>query len=379
MPQFYKQVLSLEAFQGHWLKPSDKGIMWGGFALCIILFICRMGIRVSCFGRAFVEDYLMLAALVLFLASIIVCQVLLPYVYQMEEDYWSTEMTSTPLDTAVKAAAGLSSMMYINYVSIWLVKLNFMLFFRRLGNHVVKYRVAWWAVLLYNFLAGAGCIALVAVACYGLPSLHAEGDTCGFFSLNGRDNISTTFIVVLDATGDTLIMAFPIWILWGTKVSMQRKLALSVIFGLVSLTIAVTCIRGTEIGGVNGNYVSILPFCFWLGFEFLAAFTVGCLISFRSLFTYREKAARELHERKCRKAAQQPAPKEPRGLRARARHLQQELLTTFTEWEDTRKVGEGGRFLNSYCPPSGRLSIDFQQDNAGREAAASPSRYSASI
>ncbi|KAK8028497.1 hypothetical protein PG991_005553 [Apiospora marii] len=348
------------------------GVIWGGFALCVILFICRMGIRVSCFGRPFVEDYLMFASLVLFLASTIISQVFLQYLYQAEEWLYGMGTISATHETAAKASAGLSSVMYINYVGIWLVKLNFMLFFRRLGNHVFKYRATWWIVLLYNSIAGVGCIVSLALACFGIPYTDGEVNTCGFFTSAERENLATIVVVVIDVIGDALIMAFPTWILWGTRVSARKKLVLSAIFGLVTITIVTTIIRVTKYGGFHAGYLYVVWFWFWLSIEFIAAFMVGCLISFRSLFTHREKAARELEAQIRREAAQQPATKEPTGFRARARLLQQDLLTTFTAWEDTRVMGEGGRFLNSYCPPSGRLSLDFQQDNVGGEAATPP-------
>ena len=96
------------------------------------------------------------------------------------------------------------------------------------------------------------------------------------------------------------------------------------------------------------------------GFVFHSAFTIGCLVSFRSLFTQREKNARDADDRSRREAAQNAVSKGRLGLHGRARLLQQDLLTTFNAWEDTNRVDSDVIFLNN-DPPSGRLSIDFQQ------------------
>ncbi|KAK7956541.1 uncharacterized protein PG986_005763 [Apiospora aurea] len=324
-------LLALGAFQG---------IAWGGFALCTILILCRMGIRISCFGRPFVEDYFMLAALFLLLASTVLAQLFLRYVYQIEDVSNGVLPSPSFPDESAKGLRGFLAMMYLNYVGTWLVKLNFLLFFRRFGNHVPKYRISWWAVLLFNMGVGAAGIALVDLKCT-LKPIDEMLATCGGKEFITRISITTKVFSILDAAGDALNVP-------------------------------------TAEGDVEQT--NITWFWFWFGIEFVVAYTVGCLVSFRSLFTQRNNSGREIEgQRMRREAAHQPVSKSPRGLGARARQLRQDLLTTFNEWEDTGRVSGGGHFLNSYCPPSGRLSVDFEQGNAWKQPSTSSSRNSGSL
>ncbi|KAK8108820.1 hypothetical protein PG984_014621 [Apiospora sp. TS-2023a] len=162
-----------------------------------------MSIRVSCFGRPFVEDYLMLAALILLLASTIMSPLFLRYIYQMEGVSNGALPPPDFLEETAKGLRGFLSMMYLSYVGIWLVKLNFLLFFRRFGHHVPKYRITWWIVLLFNLGAGATCIALIDLKCTLTPPnlLFPNCSNTAFIKkISTTTNISAGF----DAAGDAL-------------------------------------------------------------------------------------------------------------------------------------------------------------------------------
>ncbi|KAK8051641.1 hypothetical protein PG993_003026 [Apiospora rasikravindrae] len=145
----------------------------------------------------------MLAALVLLLASTIIAQLFLRYIYQMENISNGAVPSCSFLEESSKGLRGFLAMMYLSYVGIWLVKLNFLLFFRRFGNHVPKYRISWWVVLLFNISAGAACIALVDLRCT-LKPVDEVFAACGNEEFITRISTSTKISACLDAAGDAL-------------------------------------------------------------------------------------------------------------------------------------------------------------------------------
>lgn len=98
------------------------------------------------------------------------------------------------------------------------------------------------------------------------------------------------------------------------------------------------------------------------------AFTIGCLVSFRALYTDRGASARraKLRERQRQALACTPSkptageskPK-PNGFRAKAQAWQDVLLTTFQEWEDTIHVDGDVILLPS--DSSGLRTMDFER------------------
>ncbi|KAI1758902.1 hypothetical protein GGR53DRAFT_524296 [Hypoxylon sp. FL1150] len=325
-----------------------------------VVYLSRIVIRIVCFKRLFVEDYLMLVSLCFLLAGTIVGQPFVKYIYQMVDVSNGAMPPLTFLDDTTNGLRGFGSLVLLNYFGIWLVKLNFLLFFRRLGNHVDKYRIFWWVVLLFNLAAGVVVIGLIDFPCTMRPAEVV------FANCNGpksaiASSTAAKVTCALDAFGDGLIICFPCWILWGCKLNIRKKFALTGIFGLVALTIAVTIIRGSIFGGVYRSIseheikqINVTWIWFWFDVEFVVAFTIGCLVSFRALYAQKSSSAQERQHR----AALNYGSK-PKGLRARARLLRDDLITTLMTWEATTGANEDRFELPR--PPTGRLSVDFQQ------------------
>lgn len=350
-------LVSLEVFHG---------ITWAGFALCVIAFSSRVAIRVMCTYRLLAEDYMMGISLCLLLAATIIGQLSIKYIYIMVDVSNGATPSADFLSQTTTGLRSFGVLMILNYVGIWLVKFNFLLFFRRLGNRVKKYRVFWWVVLAYNIAAGAVVIGLIDFKCV-MPDAAIVFATC-----SGAESVIGSYTAAkvsctLDVIGDAMIIGFPCWILWNCKVSLQKKLVLSAIFGLVTFTIAVTIIRGSIFGGVyqsitehHMKQMNITWIWFWFNIEFVVAFTIGCLVSFRSLYTQKDNSIREAEVRERQRAAAVGSFSKPKGLRARARLLHDELLTTFQSWEGTTRFSDDRFSLP--VPPTGRMSVDFEHD-----------------
>lgn len=71
----------------------------------------------------------------------------------------------------------------------------------------------------------------------------------------------------------TIVIGFPVWILWGVRISLRKKLALGAIFSLVGFTIVATVLRGALLSEVftattAGKTFNIPWVWFWFHIEF---------------------------------------------------------------------------------------------------------------
>lgn len=69
------------------------------------------------------------------------------------------------------------------------------------------------------------------------------------------------------------VIGFPVWILWGVRISLRKKLALGAIFSLVGFTIVATVLRGALLSEVftattAGKTFNIPWVWFWFHIEF---------------------------------------------------------------------------------------------------------------
>ncbi|KAL2277143.1 hypothetical protein FJTKL_00158 [Diaporthe vaccinii] len=123
-----------------------------------------------------------------------------------------------------------------------------------------------------------------------------------------------------------MIIGFPIWITWG-------------------------CVY-QSISEDNMKQLNVTWIWFWFNIEFDVAFTIGCLVSFRALYTDKGASAKRAKLRERQKQAVEYTPSEYTpskptvggskcsGLRVKTQALQNVLLTTFQEWEDTTSMDD---------------------------------------
>ncbi|KAI1645027.1 uncharacterized protein F4817DRAFT_344611 [Daldinia loculata] len=358
-------LLKIEAFHG---------IIWAGFALCVLAFAGRVTVRVICFHRFFLEDCLMLTSLCFLLATAILAQFLLQFVYNMEAVGNGTMLPPpTFLDDTSRALRGFAALMLLNYTGIWLIKFNFLWFFRRLGNNIARYRISWWCVLIFNIGAGVTAIGLIDFKCLVPPSEYI------FTNCEGYEKVlaSNTAAIVscsLDAISDALIICFPISILWGVRIGLRKKIILSAIFSLVAFTIAVTIVRGSIFGGVyksvqkdNLQSMNVTWIWFWFSMEYIVSFLIACLISFRSLFvqdTGTNEARARAREREHR-GVLGPTSK-PKSLRVKARMFHDSVLDTLMTLEGPTRVGQELTVLPQ--PVEGRIPLNIREDEGWSDA-----------
>ncbi|KAK2596589.1 hypothetical protein N8I77_013470 [Diaporthe amygdali] len=310
------------------------GITWFLFSLCAVALAARIYIRWTCFRHLLAEDWLMIATLFLITSIESVATRFSYEIYHLMA--WVNDNSVVPFGSLLAFLADTESMLkacgssiILFIVGFYSIKVNFLLFFYRLGNRVGRaFWIAWWIVLFVVLACGIASVTM------GVPtfkclfgSIEYTLTTC---QTHGYENTFFTYFrvsVALDIFTDALsecipphvfsdqhstsgneietdyhtllctaVIAFPVWILWGVRISLRKKIALGAIFSLVGFTIVATVLRGALLSEVftattAGKTFNIPWVWFWFHIEFCTAFIVACLVSFRSLFVHREQSS----------------------------------------------------------------------------------------
>ncbi|KAI1459619.1 hypothetical protein F4805DRAFT_419641 [Annulohypoxylon moriforme] len=345
-------------------------IIWTGVSLCILTFSSRMTIRVICFRRLFVEDYVMLLSLVILVATAITIQILVPYRHDLADLRSAHPPPSLELlkETA-KGLRGHVALMVMNYIGIWLIKFSFLVFLYRLGDRVTKYRIFWWIVLVFNIAAGLTAIGIIDFECL-LSPVERIVLVCDYQKRRVFLILNSVVSSLLDALGDVMIICFPVYVLWNVRIDVRNKIVLTALFSLVVFTILISIIRGSVFGGVNIRHldkvdiepVNLAWVWFWLSIEYIISFIVACFISFRCLFTQMESdtSIRDVrtpgwHHRNL--PLHRPQPK---GFREKVRNFRNSMRDTLMTLEGFTRVDSEVFVLPT--PPAGSLSLNFEED-----------------
>lgn len=126
------------------------GINWMLYSLCVLAFFTRLYIRWICFQRLFLEDYLMVAAMTILIGIESMSQHFSDDIYNLmaftDKTYTPTNLGTFAVDTEdMLKACGSGIILFI--VGFYVIKVNFLLFFYRMGNRLLRiYRIIWWLV-----------------------------------------------------------------------------------------------------------------------------------------------------------------------------------------------------------------------------------------
>ncbi|KAK8859676.1 glycoside hydrolase family 31 [Apiospora arundinis] len=351
-----------------------KIVTWVGTGVCIIVCFLRLSVRLLTFRRLFAEDYLMLCSLAILAALAAVMQLTIDDIYLVL--HVQNQQVMPGLDFPDRLTSGMrghGAALLLNTTGIWAIKLSFLAFFRRFGAKVRSYMITWWVACALVVVCGAVYFAIFPYGCEFGSFVHLT-TTCAT-----RDNIASIYrgykaSIALDVISDAIIMCFPIFIAWRTKISMRQKVILTAVFLLVGFTIAVTIVRGSIFGGVyksleeaDGQVINMAWVLFWFIIQYFVSFTIACLISFRSLWVNRrEKESSQRYElEKRRRAAEENSAKASSKKRRNSpwSRLQDSVLQTLVDLEG-RDLEDDSQLLLKHQPPSGKLAVDFS--NWGR-------------
>ncbi|KAH8770815.1 hypothetical protein F5883DRAFT_416293 [Diaporthe sp. PMI_573] len=135
-------------------------------------------------------------------------------------------------------------------MGIWAIKLNFLSFFRGFGRQIKSYMILWWLSSILVVACGVAQLGVIPYSCLfgSFDSIMMECAT-----RSGSSYIYRVYqaLVAFDIVSDAIIICFPVFIVWRTKINLKQKALLTGVFLLVGITITVTILRGCTFTGVG--------------------------------------------------------------------------------------------------------------------------------
>jgi hypothetical protein len=340
-------------------------VLWIGTAVCTVCFAARAYIRYVCFGRLLLEDWFMLGALLIQISTSIVWQMYLQDMYNMAHAVLGTFVPGPTFLEDMRVALIACGVMSITvYIGLWLIKASFLVLFYRLGHKIPLYLYAWWVGTALIMACGIASLGLNQYQCM-FGDINVIFATCLQPESLHEVYVKEVAAATLDIFSDLLIIIFPVWILWSTRVSVRQKLVLSAIFCLVGLTVAMTIVRGVFARTIAEDPKYALQqiniaWVFWFLMEYLTSFLVACAISFRSLFVQsRTKQSADSERRRVSPTT----PLRKRRVRYYLDKLYDSVLTTARYLEGDGCEHETWKLPE---PESGLMTVDFSTDEGWR-------------
>ncbi|KAK8135244.1 hypothetical protein PG984_003184 [Apiospora sp. TS-2023a] len=296
-----------------------KIFLWISTGLMTTTLAVRMYIRVACFRHLIIEDWFMLASLACFLVTAILATVYVDNIYHLNHLVDGSFTPGPNFESDAQHSLRASAVTSITtYVGLWLVKVNFLLFFYRLGSQLPRFLIMWWLIFAFVMASGAVQIGIIMFDCM---------------------------------IGDNLRL-----------------------FSLILFVIAITIVRGGFSANIHDPSAAAqlnTSANFWVNLEYLVytcaeAFLVACCVSFRSLFVQRR--GRDTSGKAGRRAQQQRRPTDSGGANGRKRRLGGRLQQWHDSLLSTCKELDGadtGTEINDLPQPASALiTLNFSEGEA---------------
>ncbi len=177
--------------------------------LCTLAFSLRAYIRFLYFRRLLVDDYMMLVALLMLVAIAVVNQLHLSDIYLMI--HVQNGVATPGADFLDRMSAGLAAdggSLLLSIIGIWVIKLNFLLFFYRIGHMIIEYLIFWWVALIVVVGCGAAGVGVIPYSCvfgdidYIIGQCSTEASVAHIYTVY---KVS----VILDVCSDALSRSHP--------------------------------------------------------------------------------------------------------------------------------------------------------------------------
>ncbi|KAK3986952.1 hypothetical protein QBC44DRAFT_332243 [Cladorrhinum sp. PSN332] len=262
------------------------GLIWASEALALVFLGVRLYTRVRANRRIFWDD-----ALAIFAASL---TVVVAGLWQ-----WQAPI----MYDILKVMAGLAppgpnfvdqTLMWLKvqliaelffYTSLAVIKLAFLLFFKRLGTNVNRFNWFWWPVVVFVVIVYAVSLGTVEYRCL-LPTFEEVMGYCSSQKASNFTALTLKINCALDVISDFFIICIPVWLLWNVRIAFAKKMAFVGLFSLSLVTMAIATARAAELAATTWTNGVIDPSYLWMwtAVEPCVAIAVSCLSAFPQLF-----------------------------------------------------------------------------------------------
>ena len=153
---------------------NTQGIVWAGVGLSFSFVAFRAYARWKSFRRYFWDDFFVLFAWILILATAIMWHFVAANLFQIS--YVSSgklSITHVPTlvrDTELYLRVSVAVIIFF-YTSLWAVKVSFLIFFRKItaGTFIKAQIIQWWVVLGLTLATWFACLGSLEYNCLAAP------------------------------------------------------------------------------------------------------------------------------------------------------------------------------------------------------------------
>ncbi|KAL9597823.1 MAG: hypothetical protein Q9219_004900 [cf. Caloplaca sp. 3 TL-2023] len=174
----------------------------------------------------------------------------------------------------------------LGWVTIFAVKMSFLLFFRQLLDRLKDLLNFWKVTVGIVVVSAIYCVGSVVISC---PYLGSDSVECTEGSGLKRTIDVVQIANAVNMLTDLLIVAVPVCLLWRVKIRLGQKIILGTFLCVSVCMLSVCLVRtvGLTIEGTTGTTVDVQWDVFWLLTEASVAVTAVSLTAFRSLYGMR--------------------------------------------------------------------------------------------
>lgn len=183
---------------------SQQVVTYVCLGLCALTLLFRSIIRISCFRRLLPEDYLMVFSLAILVARSVVLMLALDDMYTLMDVEDGQPPGPRIIQVLLRATTTYGVVIIMDTVGVWVIKLNFLLFYYRLAHQIRSYLVFWWVVLGLTVATGIASVALLPYECLLSNDIEWLLGTCARASTIAAIYARYISCVAMDAAMDFL-------------------------------------------------------------------------------------------------------------------------------------------------------------------------------
>ncbi|KAF1811827.1 hypothetical protein P152DRAFT_52543 [Eremomyces bilateralis CBS 781.70] len=249
--------------------------------LTTIVIISRFGIRIwkGVWWQA--EDILIFLAYAVFVS---LAGMYLSINHLLQRIYAVTTGREALYETIENDSRYLTRIMFpctmMLWVSLWLVKASFLVWYRRLMKGIKKQMRLWWVVVILSAVMLIGAIVSEFTSCKSLSAWFTPGECQSPRDIKAQ-LASLWYSYAVDVITDIMVMLLPIGLIWNIQISRSQKISLVGIFSLGIICIIMATIRVVQLRTHNPDSSPAPPWlAFWGIIETATAVIIGCLPAF---------------------------------------------------------------------------------------------------
>lgn len=184
-------------------KQSLLILLWTSFSVALVSIALRTAIRLRVATRPTADDYWITLALLALLTLIILETIQHPSLYQI-----TGMMDGTPVTDFNRLIADTEhylryqfAIIILYWTVLWSVKAGFLALYFRFFRELKHYRRAWYALVVFTFLAYIGCIITLTLSC-GHPTNFFRFAKCAKPHQIWASNLSVYYSTSIDVFTD---------------------------------------------------------------------------------------------------------------------------------------------------------------------------------